>query len=145
MYEAIEIFCDLQQNKNLENMPNIIVLDDDKTNTELIKMLLELDGFQVTPSITIEQAITAASPKTDAFVLDCNLSRGTSGLDLLRQIRNNETNAKTDVVVIMTSGDLRLEEKAFALGASLFLLKPYPPENLATTLNTLLNQETNND
>ena len=122
-------------------MPNIIVLDDDKTNTELIKMLLELDGFQVAPSLTIEQAVVASTINTDAFVVDCNLSRGTSGFELLHQIRNNQTNAKANTIIIMTSGDIRLEKQAIELGADLFLLKPYPPESLASTLNTLLNQE----
>ena len=120
-------------------MANIIVLDDDKTNTELIKMLLELDGFQVEPCLTIEDAIRVTTPEIDALVIDCNLSRGTSGLDLLRQIRANETNASGDTVVVMTSGDVRREKEALELGANLFLLKPYPPESLATTLNTLLN------
>jgi DNA-binding response OmpR family regulator len=125
-------------------MANIIVLDDDKTNTDLIKLLLELDGFQVTPSLTIEQAVTASSTNTDAFVIDCNLSRGTSGLDLLLQIRNNETKAATNTIVIMTSGDIRLEKQAIELGADLFLLKPYPPEDLASTINNLLNQKEHN-
>ncbi len=126
-------------------MANIIVLDDDKTNTDLIKLLLELDGFQVIPSLTIEQAVTASSTDTDAFVIDCNLSRGTSGLDLLQQIRNDETGAASDTVVIMTSGDIRMEKQAAQLGADLFLLKPYPPEDLASTINNLLNQKEHND
>ncbi len=125
-------------------MANIIVLDDDKTNTDLIKLLLELDGFQVSPSTTIEQAVSVSNTETDAFVIDCNLSRGTSGLDLLQQIRNKQTNAHTDTIVVMTSGDFRLEKQAMELGADLFLLKPYPPEDLATTLNNLLAQKENN-
>jgi DNA-binding response OmpR family regulator len=125
-------------------MANIIVLDDDKTNTDLIKLLLELDGFQVIPSLTIEQAVTASSTDTDAFVIDCNLSRGTSGLDLLQQIRNDETGAASDTVVIMTSGDIRMEKQATELGADLFLLKPYPPEDLASTINNLLNEKEHN-
>lgn len=120
-------------------MPNIIVLDDDRTNTELIKMLLELDGFQVKPCLTIEDALRVANQDIDALVIDCNLSRGTSGLDLLRQIRANETEAQANTIVVMTSGDIRREQEALELGANLFLLKPYPPENLSTTLNTLLN------
>ena len=125
-------------------MANIIVLDDDKTNTDLIKMLLELDGFQVSPSTTIEEAVIASNPTTDAFVIDCNLSRGTSGLELLQQIRTNQTDADTNTVVIMTSGDIRLEKEAMAQGADLFLLKPYPPEDLATTITNLIEQKEQN-
>lgn len=120
-------------------MPNIIVLDDDRTNIELLKMLLELDGFQVQPCLTIEEALTAVNEEVDALVVDINLSRGTSGLDLLRQIRANETNVNADTIVVMTSGDIRREKEAIELGANTFLLKPYPPESLATTLTKLLN------
>lgn len=119
-------------------MPNIIVLDDDPTNAGLTKMLLELEGFSVISCADIEQAVTASQPTTDAFVLDINLARGASGLDLLKQIRAGETEATADTVVIMTSGDYRREEESITLGASTFLLKPYSPDILSSTLNKML-------
>ncbi len=102
-------------------------------------MLLELDGFQVKPCLTIEQAVEAATEETDVFIIDCNLSRGTNGLDLLRQIRDDNTDAQPNTIVVMTSGDIRRQEVSMILKANLFLLKPYPPEDLSTTLNKLLN------
>lgn len=122
-------------------MSKIIVVDDDSTNAELIRLLLELDGFSVTPCMDIAQAETAASPETDAFVIDINLSRGTSGLDLLRDIRQGKTNANSEAIVIMTSGDHRRQNESMQNGASYFLLKPYPPEELSAILNRLLNGE----
>lgn len=125
-------------------MSKIIVVDDDITNVRLIKMLLELDGFSVTACTEVNQAITAAADGVQAFVIDCNLSRGTSGLDLLRDIRAGETTAPTDTIVIMTSGDYRRDEESRDAGADQFLLKPYPPQGLSQELSKLLNQRGQN-
>jgi len=119
-------------------MTQIIVVDDDNTNSSLIKMLLELDGFSVETCEDQNKAENAASPNTKAFVIDCHLARGRSGLDLLRAIRAGETEAKKETAVIITSGDYRQEEESLASGANLFLLKPYPPNSLSEVLTALL-------
>jgi DNA-binding response OmpR family regulator len=119
-------------------MTQIIVVDDDNTNSSLLKMLLELDGFSVEACEDQEKAIAAASTDTKAFVIDCHLARGRSGLDLLRAIRAGETDAKAETAVIITSGDYRQEDESLSSGANLFLLKPYPPDALSTTINEIL-------
>ena len=119
-------------------MSNIIVVDDDPTNITLTKLLLELDGFSVTTCFDIASAKSYADEKTDAFLIDCHLARGASGIDLLRDIRSGSTAAEQEVVVIITSGDYRRESEASEAGADKFLLKPYPPESLSENLTKLL-------
>ncbi|MBK7897362.1 MAG: response regulator [Candidatus Promineifilaceae bacterium] len=121
-------------------MTQIIVVDDDNTNSSLIKMLLELDGFSVEACEDQDKAEAAATAQTQAFVIDCHLARGRSGLDLLRAIRAGETNAAMETAVIITSGDYRREEESMSAGANLFLLKPYPPNDLSEAISNLLNQ-----
>ncbi len=124
----------------MEKMSKIIVVDDDQTNVGLLKMLLELDGFQVVACTTIEEAKTAAQSGADVFVLDVNLTRGTSGIDLLRDIRKGETAVPADTIVIMSSGDHRRQQESQNEGANLFLLKPYPPSSLSDYINDLLSK-----
>ena len=119
-------------------MSKVIVVDDDNTNSSLIKMLLELDGFSVVTCEDQKRAESAASPDTKAFVIDCHLARGRSGLDLLRAIRSGETEANKETAVIVTSGDYRQEEESLESGANLFMLKPYPPDTLSQALTELL-------
>lgn len=119
-------------------MAHVIVVDDDPTNSGLLKMLLELEGFTVTSCTDIDQALDASDESIDAYVVDIHLARGASGLDLLTMIRLNETNASPDCAVIMTSGDHRLENESIEMGASTFLLKPYSPDVLSSTLQKLL-------
>jgi CheY-like chemotaxis protein len=116
-------------------MKRIILVDDDRTNGSLTKMLLEMQGFQVAVSPTLTQAQEAAAEGVDAFIIDCHLSEGDSGLDLLEAVRHGQTAADPTTPIIMTSGDSRQEETANQKGATVFLLKPYPISALADQLS----------
>lgn len=122
-------------------MTKVIVVDDDVTNVGLIKMLLELEGFEAEACTGIKQAKATANEETDVFVVDINLARGTSGLDLLKDIRAGQTAARPDTIVIMTSGDYRRENDSLDAGAQRFLLKPYPPQSLSAEINKLIQGE----
>lgn len=126
-------------------MKKIIVVDDDHTNSSLIKMLLELDGFSVEACEDQAKAEAVTTQETIAFVIDCHLARGKSGLDLLRAIRAGNTEAATDTAVIITSGDYRREEESMEAGANLFLLKPYPPNTLSEVIVDILAKGDNNE
>lgn len=119
-------------------MPNVILVDDDRTSINLVKMLLELDGFKVTICYDIASAKAAANPTTDAFVVDYHLRSGDNGLELIKAIRRGETAAANDALAILTTGDQRKEIEAGQAGVDKFMLKPYPPSTLSKTINELL-------
>jgi DNA-binding response OmpR family regulator len=120
-------------------MRTIILVDDDYSNSKLMAMLLEMEGFAVIICPDVRRARIAASNGADAFVIDCNLARHDDGVDLLKQIRSGETDASEEIPVIMTSGDDRRIQEAEAAGATEFLLKPFSPTDLSHKLNNLLN------
>jgi two-component system response regulator CpxR len=122
-------------------MAKVILVDDDRTYTTLIKTLLEMDGFTIQVCPDAQRARKAADIDVDAFIVDCNLAQGDDGINLLRDIRGNGTHASFDVPVIMTSGDDRRADDAKRAGASSFLLKPYLPSDLSSELAILLNRE----
>jgi CheY-like chemotaxis protein len=134
----------LRVHKQTKTKPKVIVVDDDRTNTILVKMLLELDGFVAETCVDVAGAITLAGPDTDAFVVDYHLARGLSGLALLRAVRKGETAAPPDTIVIITSGDHRREQEAEEAGADLFLAKPYPPDSLSTAIHELVGGDRKN-
>ena len=119
-------------------MANIILIDDDRTNANLIKMLLEMDGFSVKVCPDLQQARELIQETTDAFIIDCNLARGDNGIDMLKAIRSGETLASRSIPVIMTSGDDRRSKEADESGATKFLLKPYSPSKLSEELSRLV-------
>ncbi len=122
-------------------MSRIILVDDDRTNTTLIKRLLEMDGFTVLVCPDVQRAKETSLDGVDAFVIDCNLSYGDDGIDLLIAIRNGSTAAEANIPVIMTSGDDRRHAAAEQAGATRFLIKPYSPGVLSTQLSEMFPQE----
>lgn len=123
------------------NLGTLILVDDDRTNSTLIKMLLEMDGFDVFICPSVERAEIAAGQGVDAFVIDCNLAQGDDGIELLRSIRNGDTLANSGTPVIMISGDDRRRCEAKNAGATHFLLKPYSPSKLSAMLKKLLAED----
>jgi DNA-binding response OmpR family regulator len=119
-------------------MAKVIVVDDDPSATMLIRMLLELEGFEVTTSFDRSSAIEAATPETATFIIDFNLGYGGNGADLIRAIRAGTTGAPSTVPTILVSGDQRVEQEALAAGANVFLLKPYSPSHLSETVHRLI-------
>jgi two-component system chemotaxis response regulator CheY len=119
-------------------MHSVIIVDDDKTNTKLIGILLEMDGFRVTVCPDTRRAKQAAANGADAFIIDCNLSDGDDGIDLLKEIRAGSTAAPPEIPIIMISGDDRRFQAAEEAGATGFLLKPYSTSALSEELSNLL-------
>ena len=111
--------------------PKIMVVDDDPQANHLLKLLLELDGFDVALCPRGEKTLaTLQSEKPDVLLMDVHIA-GTDGLDILRQIR-----LKPDVgnvPVVMYSG-MNLEYECMAAGANAFVLKPYQQEELTAAL-----------
>jgi DNA-binding response OmpR family regulator len=113
----------------------VMIVEDDKTMSSLLKTLLELDGFVVVVATYGEQVVpTALAEQPDAVLMDVHIA-GANGMELLRQIREHPQ--LTALPVIMSSGmDVEMESRS--AGANAFILKPYPPEQLSSTLKKVI-------
>lgn len=112
-----------------------MIVDDDRTITSLLQMLLELDGFVVNVVALSTQVLpTLETNRPDAILMDVHLADG-SGVDVLKAIRAHTDFAS--VPVIMSSG-MDVEEQCLEAGATEFILKPYPPDQLSAVLLKVL-------
>lgn len=113
----------------------VMIVDDDRTITGLLQMLLEFDGFAVQVVARGDRVITEAqTAKPDVILMDVHLADA-DGLKILRTLRQEPK--LQSLPVIMTSG-MDLEEQCLAAGADHFLLKPYPPDQLSQLLQQVL-------
>lgn len=112
-------------------MAKVLIVDDDRTMVSLLKILLEMDGFDVTNLSMGTQLIEKVRvEKPDLVLMDVFLSDA-DGKEILVEIRNTADLAETRV--IMTSG-MDLTDQCMDAGADAFLLKPYTPEQLMKTI-----------
>lgn len=107
---------------------NILVVDNEKECTELIKIFLSKKGFNVDTAISGEEAIMKInSTKPDIVLLDICMG-GIDGLVALKTIKGNDKN----IIVIMTTSmeEDRIIQEAMKLGADGYLIKPFNLEEL---------------
>jgi signal transduction histidine kinase/CheY-like chemotaxis protein len=112
----------------------ILVVEDDRKTIFVYEKYLSMAGFQVIPARTIEDARRAmATLRPAAVVLDIMLEGETTWEFLADLKRNPETSDVPVLVVTVTSK----AQKARALGADEFWLKPVNPERLINKLKSL--------
>lgn len=111
-------------------MPKVLIVDDDRAMTALLKTMLEMEpeGFEVAVVARGGQAMEKAQANPpDVMIVDYHL-HDMEGVDLIRQIRQDQGLGHTPI--IMASG-LDVEKEAMSAGADLFLIKPFEPGDLA--------------
>jgi two-component system OmpR family response regulator len=112
-----------------------MIVDDDRTMNSLLQTLLELDGFAVALCPRGDEVLaTATAQKPDVVLMDVHIGEA-DGLEILRRIREHPE--LKSLPVVMSSG-MDVEDQCMVAGANAFILKPYPPDQLASTLMKVL-------
>jgi signal transduction histidine kinase/CheY-like chemotaxis protein len=112
----------------------ILVVEDDRKTIFVYEKYLSMAGFQVIPARTIEDARRAmASLRPAAVVLDIMLE-GETTWDFLADLKRNPETSDVPVLVVTVTSKA---QKARALGADEFWLKPVNPERLINKLKSL--------
>jgi two-component system nitrogen regulation response regulator NtrX len=119
-------------------MKTILVVDDDKSIRDSLKMVLEFESYEVLFAENGQEALRqlAAAP-IDLILLDVKMA-GMDGLEVLQRVREK----RTELPVIMISGHGTIETavEATKLGAFDFLPKPLDRDKLLVTVRNALHQ-----
>jgi two-component system chemotaxis response regulator CheY len=75
--------------------------------------------------------------RVDLVLTDINMPN-MNGLDLIARIKENSALASIPVVVVSTEGSEKKMVEAMSLGAVGYVKKPFVPEEIKQTLNTIL-------
>ena len=110
---------------------HVLVADDEPHIGRIIKMKLEQGPFKVSLAYDGQEALEFINndERVDLALLDLMMPK-LSGLDVLRQIREQERFKSLPCIVLTAGGDAKHERDALALGATQFLTKPFSPKKL---------------
>jgi DNA-binding response OmpR family regulator len=114
-----------------ERLCHILVADDEPHIGRIIKMKLEQGPFRVSLAYDGQEALDFVNgeEKLDLVLLDLMMPK-LSGLDVLKQIRDQERFKSLPCIILTAGGDAKHERDALALGATQFLTKPFSPKKL---------------
>jgi len=116
-------------------MPKILLVEDERSIAEGLKISLEAEGFQVAWAKDGHEAVSAwERARPDLIVLDLMLP-GLSGTEVCRTIR-----ARSDVPIIMlTARDAEVDRVVgLEIGADDYLTKPFSTRELVARIRAIL-------
>ncbi|KMJ46235.1 envelope stress response regulator transcription factor CpxR [Xenorhabdus khoisanae] len=115
-------------------MHKILLVDDDRELTSLLKELLEMEGFNVVIAYDGEQALQYIDSSIDLLLLDIMMPRK-NGIETLKELRQYH---QTPVIMLTARGSDLDRVLGLELGADDYLPKPFNDRELVARIRAIL-------
>lgn len=120
---------------------NILIVDDSSSMRSVIKKTLEVSGFEVGQFFEAgngREALAVLEKEwVDIILTDVHMPE-MDGVEFLRTLQKQTTEATAPVVVVTTEGREERIEEVLGLGAKVWIKKPFKPEEIRKTLMDVL-------
>ena len=116
----------------------ILVVEDEKDLTELIKYNLEKEGFQVFSASNGEEGLKLVQRKRPALVLLDLMLPVIDGLEVCRRIKKDPQTAATPVVILTVKDAEADIVSGLEVGADDYITKPFSPRVLIARVRAIL-------
>jgi DNA-binding response OmpR family regulator len=118
----------------------ILVIDDNADIRDLVQYIFEKAGKLVIQGEDGEKGIAQAKEHRPDLILLDTMMPGISGLDVLKVIRQDTDNEISAIPVVMltaNSADADIQ-RAYEIGASSYIVKPFKREKILAEIDLLL-------
>ena len=117
----------------------VLVVEDNRDTSALLRDLLEAEGYQVESVGTGEAALEAleVNPETDLLVLDLMLP-GMSGYEVIEKLRTEASQSRVPILVLSALSSPSARVRGLRDGADDYMTKPFLPEELVARARTLI-------
>jgi CheY-like chemotaxis protein len=117
----------------------ILVVDDDITVTQLLKMLLTMEGHQTTIVNDSNEAMEVTKQlEPDLITLDLMMP-GLTGFELCALLHNDPRFTNIPILIISARDDKESMDKAYQAGAGGYITKPFGVDTLVQKIKELTN------
>jgi len=116
-------------------MSKIFIVDDDPDILDILKMMLQIQGYQVQATTNATDVLAITDPKPDLVILDLWVS-GNDGRDIFTQLRRLEHTKQ--IPVVFMSANSRLKEIAAEYAVDDFIEKPFDMAYMLDKINEVL-------
>jgi DNA-binding NtrC family response regulator len=117
---------------------SILVVDDEKSQREILEMILSEEGYDVTTASSGEAAMKFAKERRFDLALTDLKMTGMDGIELLQHLLSLDSSI---IVILLTAhGSIESAKEALRSGAFDYLEKPYDKAALMETINRALDR-----
>jgi DNA-binding response OmpR family regulator len=125
----------------VDHAPQILLVEEDPTLSEITAFRLELLGYSVVTQLSAERALEWLSTRLPTLIIVEQALTGMDGIELINRLSNDTRTSEIPIMLLSMKGDLEDVQKAYNAGADEYLVIPYDPivleakvERLATAV-----------
>jgi len=119
-------------------MATILAVDDSESMRQMISFTLKQGGHDIIEAFDGQDALDKAKTKTPDLVLaDVNMPR-MDGITLIQELRKLPNYKHTPMLLLTTESAGDMKSKGKAAGATGWLVKPFDPNKLLSTIDSVL-------
>lgn len=115
----------------------ILIVDDEETLCEVLKINLENEGFDVDIAFSAEQALSLNLPSYSLILLDIMLGE-TSGIKMAKILKSNVKTANIPIIFCTARDSEDDMIMGLDIGADDYIVKPYTVRNVMARVKTVL-------
>ena len=119
-------------------MNKILVIDDDKAINELIKVNLQLSGYNVIQAYDGISGFALAKQELPSLVVLDVMMPNVDGYTVAQRIRQNENIKNVPILMLTALSDIQDKSKGFNIGVDDYLVRPFEMEELKMRVKALL-------
>ena len=119
-------------------MAKILVIDDDTAINELIKINLELQGYEVTQAFNGVEGFAKAKQEEPALIILDVMMPEVDGFTVAQRIRQSQEIADTPILMLTALSQLNDKVNGFNIGVDDYLTKPFEIDELIVRVRALL-------
>lgn len=116
----------------------ILVVDDEPDTRALLRLTLELSGYQVLEAVDgIDMLEKVEEQLPDLILLDVMMPR-MDGIEACKRMRRNPKTADLPIVILSAKTSVEAIREGLDAGATRYLTKPIARDNLLETIREVL-------
>ena len=119
-------------------MTKILVVDDDKAINELIKINLELQGYEVAQAFNGTEGFAKAKQEEPALIVLDVMMPEVDGYTVAQRIRQADEISDTPIIMLTALSELNDKVNGFNIGVDDYLTKPFEIDELIVRVRALL-------
>jgi len=128
----------IQAKQTNQTTAPVLVIDDEESIIDLIKLGLKYEGFEVVAASDGEEGIASAQRTNPIFIILDWMLPDMDGLEVCRRLRSNTTTHDTPILLLTAKGEVGSRVEGLNTGADDYLTKPFSFDELVARIRAIL-------
>ena len=120
--------------------PAVLYVEDDDISREVVSLFLK-NSFEIDTASDSQEAIKKLGiKKYSSVLLDINLGKGLSGLDLVKRIKKMQGHRNVPIIAVTAYALREDEKKIMASGCTHYITKPFTKTSLIELIHKAISE-----